>query len=229
MSTCPSSTYPFIYQDNGKACLSCYSSVGQQLNDLANGCSCLPGYEVLTTHQCISVASVPTNCTGSNVIQNGTSCICSPGTFNISGQCQSCPSGTDYDGSTCKQTTITCTQANTRLNSDGTACICINGFTNYSGNCLQTCPPNSQINLQTLRCECSPNFMNISNSCTPCQADQSYDAALKTCKCNLMNQVVNNQGKCVCQDGFFNISGFCIQCPQGTVYLNGVCAPTSCQ
>lgn len=91
-----------------------------------------------------------TNCSGQNVIQNGSSCICSPGTYNISGQCQSC------------------------------------------------------------------------------QSNQYFNTLLQSCSCTMMNQVVNSAGLCVCQPGYNNVSNFCIPCPDGTVFMNGTCAPTSC-
>lgn len=229
IATCPANTYAKTYTDGGKACPTCSALVGQQINDLGNGCNCLPGYEVLTDNQCVSAASVPTNCTGNNVIQNGTSCICAPGTYNMSGSCQSCPSGTFFDGTQCKATAVTCTVLNTVLDSTGSKCVCITGYTNYSGLCRPTCPANSAFSASSLQCECSPNYMNISGACLPCQSDQSYDSTTKACKCNLINQAVSSLGKCQCLDGYYNISGFCIQCPSGTVYLNGVCAPTSCQ
>lgn len=229
IATCPENTYPKTYPDGGKACPSCPAQVGLQINDLGNGCNCLPGYEVLTSNQCVAASSVPTTCTGVNVVQNGTACVCAPGTYNISGTCQSCPSGTFFDGTKCKTTAVTCSELNTKLDATGTKCVCVDGYSNYSGLCRPTCTANATFSTSTLKCECNPNFMNISNSCLPCQGDQSYDATAKTCTCNFINQVVNSQGKCECQAGYYNISGFCIQCPSGTVYVNGACAPTSCQ
>ena len=44
VDVCPANTYPFNYPAGGKACLYCPSIVGLKLNDLGNGCSCLPGY-----------------------------------------------------------------------------------------------------------------------------------------------------------------------------------------
>ncbi len=44
LNECTSPAYPFIFPDGGKACLICDPIVGQMLNSLAKGCSCLPGY-----------------------------------------------------------------------------------------------------------------------------------------------------------------------------------------
>ena len=147
---CPQNSFPLSYASGAKACLQCPSSVGLKINDLGTGCSCLPGYQLLTNYQCIPIASIPTNCSGQNVIQNGSACICSPGTYNTSGQCLSC------------------------------------------------------------------------------QSDQFFNTQLQSCSCTMPNQVVNSAGFCACQSGYYNVSSFCIQCPDGTVYLNGICSPSSC-
>ena len=229
LAVCPVDTYRHTYTDGGKACLSCPSVVGLKINDLADGCNCLPGYQVFTQHQCSRIP-VLVNCTGQNELLNGTVCICSPGTYNISGLCSSCPSNTFYNGSACQQAQVVCNQPNTVLNSNGTQCICIDGYTNYSNLCRPTCPTNSTFNNSTLACQCSVNYMNISGSCTPCKSGQSYDSNLLTCRCTGINQVVDStNGSCICGTGFVNISNFCIICPSGTVYMNGQCTPTSCQ
>lgn len=44
LDSCPTSTYPYTFTDSGKACLTCDARVGQIINSLGNGCSCLPGY-----------------------------------------------------------------------------------------------------------------------------------------------------------------------------------------
>ena len=185
---CPTGTYQHSYADGAKACLQCAKEVGLKLNDLADGCNCLPGYEVLTQHQCISVASVKTNCTGQNVVQNGSVCICSPGTFNVSGVCETCPIGTAFDGTQCLTVQLTCNVVNTVLSADGLSCVCGSGFSNYSGTCRVTCPSNADYNNANSQCECKANFMNVSGLCQACQLDQSYDATLKTCRCNGINQ-----------------------------------------
>lgn len=226
---CPVGTYRHTFADGGRACLTCSADVGLKINDLADGCNCLPGYQVFTKHQCSIIKNVA-NCTGQNQILNGTACICSPGTFNISGTCSACPNNTFFNGSACQQSQLSCTQPNTILNPSGTLCVCIDGFTNYSSICRPTCPTNSTFNSNLLLCECQTNFMNISGACRPCQTNQSYDANLKTCRCTGINQMIDSAtGGCVCGAGFVNISNFCILCPAGTVYLNGQCTPTSCQ
>jgi len=196
VDSCPASTFPYSYPSGGKACLQCSGLVGLKINDLGTGCSCLPGYTLLTTYQCIPMTTVPSNCSGQNVIQNGTACICSPGTYNISGKCQSCLSGFSFNGTQCAQT--------------------------------PQCPANSALAANNTQCVCNSGFMNISGVCTQCQSNQYYNTQLQTCSCTMMNQVVNPSGICICQSGYYNVSNFCIQCPDGTVYLNGVCAPTSC-
>jgi hypothetical protein len=40
------------------------------------------------------------NC-GANESYNGSTCICSQNTYNISGSCQSCPSNSRFNGSVC--------------------------------------------------------------------------------------------------------------------------------
>lgn len=119
---CPANTYPYNYPMGGKACLQCPSIVGLKLNDLGNGCSCLPGFELLTMYQCIAMSNIPTNCTGQNVIQNGTACICSPGTYNLSGLCQTCPNNTVFNGSQCIQSPSCPT--NSTYNVNIKSCIC---------------------------------------------------------------------------------------------------------
>ena len=229
VDVCPILTYQFTFPDGGKACLECSLLAGLKINDLANGCNCLPGYEVLTQHQCVRIKN-STTCTGTNVVQNGTQCICSPGTFNISGSCQVCTSGTFFDGTQCQQQQVACNEINTVINPTGNACICIAGFTNYSGLCRPTCRANSGWEPAALSCVCTPPFMDIQGQCMPCLSDQSFDPALKTCRCTGMNQELDPlTGACRCSPGFFNISNFCIICPVGTIPLNGQCTPSSCQ
>jgi hypothetical protein len=151
LAVCPVNTYRHSFADGGRACLRCPAEVGLKLNDLADGCNCLPGYQVFTQYQCRPVTT-PVNCTGQNQLLNGTICICTPGTFNISGLCSSCPNNTFFNGTACQQAAITCSQPNTKLNPNGSQCICIDGFTNYSSICRPTCPLNSTFNSNSLAC-----------------------------------------------------------------------------
>jgi hypothetical protein len=229
VQVCPAGTYAHTFMDGGRACLECAALVGLKLNDLANGCNCLPGYEVLTQYQCIAIAGVATNCSGTNQVQNGSTCACVPGTYNISAQCQSCPSGAFFNGTSCQTAAFKCLQPNTQLSPNGTACLCLPGLANYSGSCQVPCPANAAFDNTSSQCQCSPNFMNISGVCVACASGQSYDSGARTCRCNMPNQEVGGNGSCACVAGYTNVSNFCVVCPAGTVAVNGVCAPTSCQ
>lgn len=102
------------------------------LNDLKNGCSCLPGFELISTNQCSSRGPATVNCTGVNQTLNGSVCVCSAGTFNISGVCGSCPSGQIYQNGACM--TPTCIP-NASYNPSSKICLCDFGFMNISNFC----------------------------------------------------------------------------------------------
>jgi hypothetical protein len=199
VDSCPSETYPFNFAAGGKACLVCDSLVGQMLNSLANGCSCIPGFELISANQCVSTSQSQSNCTGTNVIQNGTACICSPGTYNISGSCGVCPSGQTYQSG-----------------------VCSNGAAN------QICPSHSTYSSSSGSCACDSGYMNISNVCTACQQGQYYDSSSSSCKCIGMNQILDGQGACECMSGYYSINSFCIACPTGTVYNGLSCVTANC-
>lgn len=109
------------------------------LNDLKNGCSCIPGYELISTNQCAisgtGTGAGDVTCTGVNQVLNGSICTCYPGTFNISGVCGNCPLWQIYQNGVC----IT-----------------------------PTCPPNASYNPSSKICLCDFGFMNISNTCKSC-------------------------------------------------------------
>ena len=151
VASCPPSTYPFTFADSGKACLSCDSRVGQILNSLANGCNCLPGFELLSANQCVNSNSGTSTCTGVNVIQNGTTCICSPGTFNISGTCGACPAGQIFQSGTCIPNS-NC-PPNSSFNAALGRCICNNGFMNISNGCMP-CQQDQVYDNMAATCKC---------------------------------------------------------------------------
>ena len=122
------------YQEGGKACLTCSSLVGQMLNDLKNGCSCIPGFELISTNQCSSsgTGTGTVTCTGVNQILSGAVCACSSGTFNISGTCGTCPTGQTFQNGACS--TPTC-PPNASYNPSSKICLCDFGFMNISNLC----------------------------------------------------------------------------------------------
>jgi hypothetical protein len=134
VNACPTATYPFVFADSGRACLACDAHVGQILNSLANGCDCLPGYQIIAANQCASTSSGSSSCSGVNVIQNGTTCICSPGTYNLSGSCGVCPNGQVYQGGTCIAN-ASC-PSNSYFNSTLGRCVCSSGYMNISSACV---------------------------------------------------------------------------------------------
>jgi hypothetical protein len=151
MDSCPSLTYPYTFADNGKACLSCDFRVGQILNTLGNGCNCLPGFELISANQCVNSNSGNTVCTGMNVIQNGSTCICSPGTFNISGVCGSCPAGQVYQGGSCVSGS-NC-PSNSNFSPALARCICDSGYMNISNTCV-ACQPGQYYENAERTCKC---------------------------------------------------------------------------
>ena len=104
------------------------------LNDLKNGCSCMPGYELISTNQCTSsgTGTGGATCTGVNQVLNGLVCACSSGTFNISGTCGTCPAGQIYQNGACS--TPTC-PPNSSYNPSSRICLCDFGFMNISNSC----------------------------------------------------------------------------------------------
>jgi len=95
---------------------------------------------------------VPTQCTGVNVVQNGSSCVCAPGTFNISGSCGTCPSGQTYINNQC-QVSTNC-PPNSAFNSASNICVCNNGFVNISGTC-SACQNNQFFDPVSRTCRCT--------------------------------------------------------------------------
>lgn len=136
IDTCPAEAYAFTFSTGGKACLTCDATVGQIMNSLKTGCNCLPGYTLLSANQCIN-SSQAKSCNGTNLIQNGSTCICSPGTYNISGTCGVCPSGQTYQSGACiASSTQTCQQGQ-YYDSTNNICQCItmNTVINSQGAC----------------------------------------------------------------------------------------------
>ena len=154
---------------------------------------------MLTQYQCVPISSVPTKCSGQNVIQNGTACICAPGTYNLSGLCQSCPSSTTFNGSACVSA---CTGLNQVANPAG-LCVCADGYYNISNFCIQcpadtvylngVCSPTScQTNfvLSNGKCVCDQYSIKIGIGCQRCSSGtfpNSLSTACLPCLPNCVN------------------------------------------
>jgi len=108
---CPSNTYSFFDTSGAKSCLECSNLLGLRLNDLLTGCSCLPGYQLISSNNCRPIDKLNSTCKGLNLVQNGSKCICAPNTYNISGVCTACLSNQTYNGQTCINS-LNCTDPN---------------------------------------------------------------------------------------------------------------------
>lgn len=227
VDVCPASTFAYTFSDSGKACLSCDSRVGQIINSLANGCNCLPGYELVSSNQCANSINVSTNCTGVNVIQNGTSCICSPGTYNISGVCGVCPTGQSFQSGVCVANT-SC-PLNATFNTSQGRCVCISGYMNISNSCIpcqqgqyydfsssncKCIAMNQEIN-SVGTCVCSVGFHNINGFCISCPDGTVYDGNSCVTQVCPNNQVMIN-GTCVCDSSSIPVGSICVKCGNGT-------------
>ena len=176
---------------------------------------------------------------------NGSTCVCVQNYFNISGSCQQCPPGTNYNGYQCVQSGGFCPQ-NSFFNLSTNQCQCSTNFYNISGVCQQCppgsqwngyqcsqfggqCPANANINPLTGRCECIPNYYIINGACQQCgpgtQWNGQYCAPFQpqvNCGANsFFNGSIN---QCQCNPNYYNISGSCQQCQPGSQWNGQMCA-----
>ena len=199
IDSCGADTYAFTFSSGGKACLTCDAIVGQIMNSLTTGCNCLPGYTLISANQCLNSSLTKTTCNGTNLIQNGTACICSPGTYNISGTCSVCPNGQTYQSGSCVNSTPTCQQGQ-YYDSTNNVCQCIT--------------MNSVINSQGA-CECMSGFYNINGFCITCDKGTVYNGF--TCiAANCTENMVLVNGSCACDGSSVAVASKCVRCGSGT-------------
>lgn len=199
IDTCSGETYALTFSTGGKACLTCDRVVGQIMNSLKTGCNCLPGYTLISANQCINSSQTTTTCNGTNLIQNGSNCICSPGTYNISGSCGVCPSGQTYQSGSCITSTPTCQQGQ-YYDSINNLCQCIT--------------MNTVINSQGA-CECMPGYYNINGFCITCDKGTVYNGFTCVVANCTENKVLVN-GSCVCDGSAVAVGSTCVRCGNGT-------------
>lgn len=199
IDSCPANTYAYTFPLGGKACLICDAIVGQIMNSLSTGCNCLPGYTLISANQCINSSQTKSTCNGTNVIQNGTSCICSPGTYNITGICGVCPTGQSYQSGACVSSTPPCQQGQ---------------YYDNTNNVCQCITMNSVINSQGA-CECMAGFYNINGFCITCDKGTVYNGfTCVTANCTENQMLVN--GSCVCDASSIAVGSVCVKCGSAT-------------
>lgn len=196
----------------------CQVSVTCGANSFWNGvrCECETGF-VSINDRCLYLTS-PVPICPANSHFNGVACVCDTGFYEVSRfNCQRCPDGQIWDGSSCTYNTT-----------------CPSGYTwnvNYH-RCdpkAINCGQNSEWN--GAMCVCSTGYHQIDgNICIKCPSNTAWDG--KTCNSQVpANSCGSNQilisGKCVCQDGFVNIEGACLKCPTGTTWNGKYCYSAS--
>lgn len=115
----------------------------------------------MSANQCVAMNKTLSKCTGLNLIQNGSSCVCSPGTFNISGVCRVCPSGQNYQNGICINTINPC-PANSFFNSITQTCVCNSGFMNVSNTCIP-CQQDQYFDTASNTCKCTAMNTVVNN------------------------------------------------------------------
>jgi cysteine-rich repeat protein len=229
--------------------LQSYFAVGYFL--VKGSCSSCPNYPYLNGINCVQACpqGLPQNGICPNITTcptnsawNGTICICNNGWYNISGICQQCPPGTNYNGFQCINIPPVCSQ-NSFYNSTINQCQCNNGLYNISGVCQQcpsgtyfngltcvqsgtTCPLNSAYNYNTGQCQCNANLFNISGVCQQCPLGTQWNGQTCVqfgvpCGQNAAYNITIN--RCQCLSNYYNISGVCQQCPSNTQWNGQQC------
>ena len=129
---------------------------------------------------------------GQNSVVSGLTCVCSPGFYNISGSCQTCPAGSTYN--TASQTCIQNCGSN-QVSNNG-QCVCITGYSMVNNQCYQTtasCGTNKY--LLNGVCKCLPHLLDYQGGCYTCPTNSQVTADQTGCAC-LPGHSVTSQFTC---------------------------------